>query len=182
MALIETGVFEAQSKVVNARAGEMVNSEFTASDVRRILQRLFPQRKLVLSQLTFFNHAGVACANGDTYKRGRRCYLLQDILSVATVLALKEEGIPLKNINGVPALIQQNAKQIFSAGQGCRLVGFGSNVSLEMPGSNEIPAPLQLFLNEQNPVQILWGFDVGALAQQLNDAANSVSLIIRRAA
>ena len=74
--------------------------EFSASEIRQVLQGLFPHRRLVLSQFTFFNNIGVSLPTGETFRRGRRCYRLEDILSIATVLALKEEGIPLVILAG----------------------------------------------------------------------------------
>ncbi len=94
----------------------MTETEYSASDIRKLLQQLFPQRRLVLSQFTFFSHRGVARATGETYRRGRRCYRLHDILSIASIIALKEEGIPLKNIRvdpvGSERPIGENATEI----------------------------------------------------------------------
>ena len=142
--------------------------EYSASEIRKILQQLFPQRRLVLSQFTFFNQIGVAHPSGNTFRRGRRCYRLEDILSIGCVLALKEEGIPLKNIKQVPALIQENSELIFRAGLNCRLYGYKDLISLKLPQDSSAIEPLEIFLTEESPEpKLFWSYDVGALAEQL---------------
>ena len=148
--------------------------EYSASDIRKILQQIFPQRRLVLSQFTFFNQVGVAKASGNTFRRGRRCYLLEDILSIACVLALKEEGIPLKNILQVPSLVQANATKIFGYGEDCRLSGYGDVVELALPGEPATGAPLAAFLDAEATGKLFWSYDVGLLAKQLERAAQGV--------
>lgn len=149
----------------------MVRVEYSASDIRKILQQIFPNRRLVLSQFTFFNQCGVARPTGETFRRGRRCYRLVDLLSIATVLALKEEGIPLKNIEAVPALIQDRAEQIFEIGENCRLSGFGSRIALKLPGDTSYNLPLDTFLAEEQGCALYWSYDVGALARRLEAVA-----------
>jgi hypothetical protein len=143
-------------------------TEYSASEIRKILQRLFPQRRLVLSQFTFFQQIGVAKPTGVTSRRGRRCYRLQDLLSIAGVLALKEEGIPLKNIECAPAMIQEKADAIFEIGSGCRLSGFGENITLRLPNDVVDPHHIESFLevDPKDPV-LFWSFDLGELAEQL---------------
>ena len=149
--------------------------EFSASGIRKVLQKLFPQRRLVLSQFTFFNQIGVARPNGSTFKRGRRCYLLGDILPIAVVLALKEEGIPLKNIECVPELIQERAKDIFEKGPGCWLAGHGERISLSMPGSDQANKALEDFLDTESSSLLFWGVDVGLLALQIDEIVSSLT-------
>jgi DNA-binding transcriptional MerR regulator len=108
----------------------MSDFEYSATEIRKLLQGLFPHRRLVLSQFTFFNQIGIAKPTGSGFKRGRQCYRLEDLLSIATILALKEEGIPFKNIEVVPKIIQQNAARIFEIGEGCRLSGHGDAIVL----------------------------------------------------
>lgn len=145
--------------------------EYSASEIRKVLQGLFPERRLVLSQFTFFNQVGVARPTGSSFRRGRRCYRLQDLLSIACILALKEEGIPYKNVEEVPALIQANADRIFELGTGCRLSGFGSRVALNLPGSPPDTNALDTFLAPEGGTMLFWGFDVGFLALQLRQVA-----------
>jgi hypothetical protein len=156
-------------------------SEFSASQIRRMLQQLFPHRRLVLSQFTFFNQIGVAKATGETLRRGRRCFKLEDILSIATVIALKEEGIPLKNIDALPGLIQANALQIFERGPGCRTSGFSNHVSLTFNGTHLAGEPLTNFLSEEGSCFLFWSYDVGALAQRLREISSG-NQEMRRAA
>ncbi len=146
--------------------------EYSATEIRRILQELFPQRRLVLSQLTFFNQVGVAKPTGTTFRRGRRCYRLEDLLSVACMLALKEEGIPYKNVANLPALVQQQAQKIFALGTGCRLSGFSDNIVLQFPGESLEAPSLQQFLAGDSSPLLFWGFDVGVLASQLQEVAH----------
>lgn len=167
----------------------MLENEYTASEIRTILQAMFPHRRLVLSQFTFFNQVGVARPTGATFRRKRRCYRLVDVLPIACVLQLKEEGIPLKNIEPVPALIQNHLERIFATGQGCRLTGHGSAIALTFPGDTSVPTPLEQFLNGaqsdagSSPEQsdtvtgsfgggLLWGFDVGLIAERLVDVVS----------
>lgn len=156
--------------------------EYSASQIRRILQQLFPTRRLVLSQFTFFNQIGVARPTGETLRRGRRCYRLEDILSIACVLALKEEGIPLKNIEVVPNLIQENAAKIFLNGDGCRLSGFGSTIHLMFPGDSWEYTALEPFLNTADSTLTFWSYDVGMLARQIRDVALAGQEGLRKAA
>ena len=155
----------------------MVEREYSAIEVRELVQKIFPQRKLVLSQFTFFNHAGVSRPSGETYRRGRRCYRLVDLLSVVTVLALKEQGIPLKNIESVPALIQENSATIFNLGAGCRLSGHGSAVCLNLPGGDSTNTAVDSLLNGDDSQGLLfWSYDVGLLAKQLQAVAEEEML------
>ncbi len=147
------------------------NIEFSASEIRQILQAFYPHRRLVLSQFTFFNQIGVARPTGNSYRRGRRCYRLQDLLSIACVLALKEEGIPLKNIDRVPPLVQEHADRIFNIGSGCRLSGFGDEICLTFPGEPAIVQPFEDFIANDNAPLLFWAFDVGMLSQQLTAVA-----------
>jgi DNA-binding transcriptional MerR regulator len=155
--------------------------EYTASDLRKILQQIFPHRRLVLSQFTFFNQIGVARPTGESFRRGRRCYRLTDMLSIATVLALKEEGIPLKNIQQVPALLQEQSERIFATGAGCRLSGCGDEVALQFPGESVPNSAVDLFLGSESATRIFWGYDVGLLARQLENTARG-EVEVRKAA
>ena len=156
--------------------------EFSASDIRKILQQLFPHRRLVLSQFTFFNQVGVSQATGETFRRGRRCYRLLDILSIACVLALKEEGIPFKNIESVPKLIQQSAARIFETGEGCFLSGYGDAISLQFPGEVGPSAALNTFLDSNGEQLLFWSFDVGFLSLQLNEISERLLPELQRRA
>ncbi len=165
--------FTIQTKPVETE----LKSEYTASDIRKILQHLFPHRRLVLSQFTFFNQIGVARPSGESFRRGRRCYQLEDILPIAAVLALKEEGIPLKNITSVPALLQERRSSIFQAGAGSRLYGFGEVVSLMIPAENTENLALEAFLQNTGDPRLFWSYDVGVLSQQITAIArNEVEL------
>ncbi len=148
--------------------------EYSASELRKLLQELFPHRRLVLSQFTFYNQIGVAKPTGDTFRRKRRCYRLVDILPIACVLSLKEQGIPLKNIGEVPGLIHQFAETIFQIGSGCRLTGTADSVHLHIPGSTDPDLTLAGFL-EGSSTGLFWGFDVGELANQICNVAARVS-------
>jgi len=155
----------------------MIRVEYSASEIRTILQQIFPNRRLVLSQFTFFNQCGVAKPTGETFRRGRRCYRLVDLLSIATVLALKEEGIPLKNIDTVPSLIQTRAEEIFSLGQDCRLSGYGSCVILQLPGdAPALGVPVDAFLADETGSLLFWSYDVGVLAKQLELVASGATI------
>jgi len=145
--------------------------EFSASEVRKILQQLFPHRRLVLSQFTFFNQIGIARPSGNTFRRGRRCYKIEDILPIACVLALKEEGIPFKNIEAVPEMVHNAASKILSKGPGCRLSGTGDVIDLTLPGTEtDDNSALESLLNSDNG-KIFWSFDIGILATQLHAVA-----------
>jgi DNA-binding transcriptional MerR regulator len=150
----------------------MESMEYSATQIRKMLHGLFPQRRLVLSQFTFFNHAGVSRATGSTFRRGRRCYRLPDILPIACILALKEEGIPYKNVESLPALIQDNADRILEIGDGCRLSGFGNSVNLMFPDQIGEPSALQSFLEGDSEMMIFWSFNIGLLAEQLRAVAD----------
>lgn len=146
--------------------------EYSASESREIIQSLFPHRRLVLSQFTFFNQVGIARPSGSTFKRGRRCYRLLDLLSIACILALKEEGIPFKNIESVPQIVQNNSKQIFEMGPGCRLLGHGELVGLVLPGREDLGDDvMSSYLSSPSEKMIFWSFDLGLLAAQLRAVA-----------
>ena len=147
--------------------------EFSASEIRRILQKVFPQRRLVLSQFTFFNQIGIAKPTGATFRRGRQCYRLEDLLSIASVLALKEEGIPFKNIEGLPHLLQEHADQIFAIRRGCKVSGFSGIIDLELPGVMKQTNALETFLSEPSRSSLFWSYEVGLLADQLFDIASN---------
>lgn len=144
----------------------MLHTEYSATELRKLLQEMFPHRRLVLSQFTFYNQVGVSRPTGETFRRNRRCYKLLDILPIACVISLKEQGIPLKNIASVPALVQEHATKIFQIGKGCRLTGAGDTVHLHIPGENHADGALTDLL-EGVCNSIFWGFDVGELAHQL---------------
>ena len=144
-----------------------IGQEFSASEVRKLLQILFPQRRLVLSQFTFFNQVGVSNPSGSTSRRGRRCYRLEDLLPIALVLALKEEGIPYKNLEKLPKAIQENLEKIFSFQEMCIASGWGTKVNLCFgPQANQSESLLS-FLDEPNLLGLYWSFDVSDLAKQL---------------
>ncbi|MBL7662290.1 hypothetical protein JNK13_06005 [bacterium] len=155
----------------------MVQAEYTASEMREILRRLFPERRLVLSQFTFFNHSGITKPSGLSYKRGRRCFCLVDILPIAVVLTLKEQGIPLKNANRVPLLVQEKAQEILSFNQTYRLTGFGSHLCLTTLADPQPNIPLEYFLNETKGDTLFWGLDLSAVAQNLLRAINGETII-----
>lgn len=153
--------------------------EFSASEIRRILQKVFPQRRLVLSQFTFFNQIGIAKPTGATFRRGRRCYRLEDLLSIASVLALKEEGIPFKNIEGLPILLQEHADQIFAIRKGCKVSGFAGIIDLELPGVKKETRALEAFLTEPSRSSLFWSYEVGLLAEQLFEIASNKDIADR---
>ena len=141
--------------------------EFNASEIRQIFQGLFPHRRLVLSQFTFFNNAGIAQPTGLTQRRGRRCYRTEDLLSIAAVLALKEEGIPLKNIQPAPGLIRDRSEEIFSHGAGVRVSGCGSSVQLSFGTEAQYAENFIDFLLNADQPSFFWSYDVGSLALSL---------------
>ena len=153
----------------------MITLEFSASNIRSILQKLFPERRLVLSQFTFFNQCGVATPTGQTYRRGRRCYQIYDILPIAAVLALKEEGIPLCKIKNAPQMIQTRARRIFELGEGCLLSGFGEVVTLSLKGEEVSQDAISALIEADSPL-LFWSFDVGMLAKRIEAAATGVDL------
>ena len=156
--------------------------EYSTSDIQKLLQELFPSRRLVLSQFTFYTQCGVAKPTGNTFKRGRRCYRLTDILSIACVLALKEEGIPLKNIGNAPQMIQDSAEKIFELGPSCKLAGCGDEIMLIVPGETSEPNfPLEKLLGDGQP-SLFWMYDVGVLARRIEDVASVKEEAARRAA
>lgn len=140
--------------------------EFTATEVRIILQDLFPARKLVLSQLTFFNQSGVCTPSGEKVIRGRKCYRVQDLLPIALVLALKEQGIPNKNVALVPSLVKEHSEFIFLLEDSCQISGTGDYVHLALPGSQEKDQALEHFLSGSS-MDIFWSYDVGSLAKEI---------------
>ncbi len=147
--------------------------EYSAIEVRSILQNMFPKRKLVLSQITFFNRNGVCEPTGKTFKRGRRRYRLADLLSVVTVLALKEKGIPLKNISSLPTLLKENATDILSDPTGYQVSGYAKEVSLTKIGDVSKNDVLTRFLNCSNPdSSFFWSFDLPPLISKLLEVSN----------
>lgn len=161
------------------RAPSIFPVEFSASEIRRILQKVFPQRRLVLSQFTFFNQIGIACPTGATFRRGRRCYRLEDLLSIAAVLALKEEGIPFKNIEELPVILQKHADQIFAIRRGCKVSGFSGIIDLELPGVIKETNALDAFLSEPAKSSLFWSYEVGLLAELLFDIASNKDIADR---
>ena len=154
----------------------MINTEYSISEMRILLQQLFPARRLVLSQFTLFGHMGVARPTGTTFRRKRRCFRLTDLLPIACVLALKEQGIPLKNIQNLPALLQEHAQRIFELGRGCRITGGPDGIHLTLPGEScGENGPLTALLSGGVMMSLFWGFDVGALADQLYECALAFS-------
>jgi hypothetical protein len=140
--------------------------EFTATEARIILQDIFPARKLVLSQLTFFNQNGVGSPSGSKVIRGRRCYRIFDLLPIALMLALKEQGIPNKNVVRVPSLIKEHSSYIFSLQGACQISGIGDLVHLSLPGSDRTDVVLECLLSGGSG-EIFWSFDVGGLAREM---------------
>ena len=149
----------------------MEQQEYSATDIRKLLHQLFPERRLVLSQFTFFNQTGVSKATGETFRRGRRCYKLRDILPIACILALKEEGIPYKNVEALPALIQENSDIIFELGEGCRVSGYGNRLVLQLKDEEAPNEVLEAFLSGEGQSLLFWSFDIGLLARQLEAVA-----------
>ena len=155
----------------------MLNVEYSISEMRTLLQQLFPARRLVLSQFTLFGQLGVARPTGSTFRRKRRCFRLVDLLPIACVLALKEQGIPLKNIQNLPGLLQMHAQRIFEIGRGCRVTGGPDGIHLSLPGEEcGENGPLSSFLSGEVFTSLFWGFDVGALADQLYECAVKLSM------
>ncbi len=149
-----------------------MQQEFTACEIRKVLQQLFPHRQLVLSQFTFYNQIGVAKPSGSSFRRGRRCYAAGDIVPIATVLALKEEGIPLKSIGDAPLRIQQHIAKIYYQNRQTNLMGFGNTISLSIEGESNDTTALDAFLSDPTRRLLFWNFDVSALAQQIRSIVN----------
>lgn len=153
--------------------------EYTASDVQAMLQEMFPRRKLVLSQLTLFNQNGVCQPTGVTFRRGRRCYRIQDLLPTICVLVLKEEGIPFKNIASVPQLVRDHADLILNQSSkarcSVRLAGCGDVVSLMISGDSSDMAALNSLLDTPSSTNanLFWSCDVAALGHRLLQTAYS---------
>jgi len=164
---------------INPQAFDHRTSEFNASGVRRIIQEMFPMRKLVLSQFTLYYHMGVATPSGENYKRGRRCYRLYDLLPIALVLILKEQGIPNKNIGHMPKVISEKAEEIFEVGRGVRISGFKEVCHLAFPEEKGRDRALLSMLEDDisSGVQDLyWSYDVGYLASELVRLATRIHL------
>jgi len=160
-------------------------SEYTASQIRKLLQQLFPHRKLVLSQFTFFCHSGVSAPSGASVRRGRRCFKLPDILPMAALLGVKEEGIPYKNVEQLPQMIRDNSERIFEAGPGTTISGYRNKLSLLFPGDSWQASAVEDFLNHQitspGEEKLFWSFDVGEMARQLLVVAQEERRYLRAA-
>jgi len=160
--------------------------ELNASGVRKVLQSIFPLRRLVLSQFTLYNQLGITIPTGMTFSRGRRCYKLKDLLPVALILALKEQGIPNKNLENLPTLVQSELDNIFSLGKGCLVSGFNEVLNLSLlgvPSEDKALSEMLLFNNSNisaNSYPIYWSYDVGYLSEDLRRVAKSIypSLIL----
>ena len=144
-----------------------MQKEYTTCEIRKFLQQLFPHRQLVLSQFTFYNHIGVSKPSGSSFKRGRRCYKASDVLPIVVILALKEEGIPLKNLGDAVSKIQENISKIFDEGKATRLMGFGSHISLNIEGEINDTSAVDAFLADPAKKMLFWNIDVAALAADL---------------
>lgn len=153
-------------------------SEFNATYVRRIIQDMFPTRKLVLSQFTLYHQMGVSKPSGESFKRGRRCYRLFDLLPMALVLVLKEQGIPNKNIAHIPAIISERVEDIFKEGKGVIVNGYREVCSLVFPGEETSNlALLEMLSEDQNSMgvqDLYWSYDVGYLASELVRVAERI--------
>jgi hypothetical protein len=164
---------------------QLAETEYTASQIRKLLQQLFPHRKLVLSQFTFFCHAGVSSPSGEQVKRGRRCFKLPDILPMAALLGVKEEGIPYKNVEGLPQLVRENSERIFQSGPGVLLSGYSEKLSLIFPGDTWQGSAVDDFLNHEitapGEEKLFWSYDVGELARQLLVVAHEEKRFLRAA-
>lgn len=150
----------------------MFDTEYTGIEARELLNELFPHRKLVLSQLTFFQRSGVTVPSGGTYRRKRRCYKLEDLLPLAVLIALKDSGIPMKNAKDVPDIIKDNSKTLFSLGKGCRVVGYGEKAELVLPDQRPSTVSIINSYLDGDVKSFLWSYDVGKLAHQLLDLAH----------
>jgi len=144
-----------------------MQKEYTTCEIRKFLQQLFPHRQLVLSQFTFYNHIGVAKPSGESFKRGRRCYVASDILPIVVILALKEEGIPLKNLGNSVQAIQSNINSIFHERKPTRLMGFGSTISLHIEGEKEDQIAVESFLEDSAETLLFWNIDITSLVTDL---------------
>ncbi len=170
---------ESNSAQIDASDEDIEALELNASGVRRILQEIFPLRRLVLSQFTLYNQLGITIPSGKTYSRGRRCYKVRDLLAVALILALKEQGIPNKNLENLPSLIHSEVDNIFSLGRGSIVSGFDNALSLRLLGSQTNDGALSEMLdfdkNKYHAVNptlapsypIYWAYDVGYLSEDL---------------
>lgn len=163
----------------------LAGSEYTASQIRKLLQQLFPHRKLVLSQFTFFCHSGVSAPSGASVRRGRRCFKLPDILPMAALLGVKEEGIPYKNVEQLPQMIRDNSDRIFEAGPGTAISGYGNKLSLLFPGDSWQGSAVEDFLNHEvsspGEEKLFWSFDVGEMSRQLLVVAQEERRYLRAA-
>ena len=122
---------------------------------------------MVLSQLTFFNQSGVSIPSGEEFRRGRRCYKLVDLLPIACVLALKEQGIALKLISHIPDTIRKNMQEIFSFSKTCKIVGCGDEVALGVEDDGVEEEFLSRFLSGELPQKLFWVYDLSSTAEQL---------------
>lgn len=162
---------------------DVCEGEYIATEIRDILLDIFPHRKLVLSQFTFFVRSGVAEPSGEVYRRGRRCFRLPDLLSIACVLALKERGIPLKVLGDLPSEIRANAGYIMATHAPCWIAGFGDDVELVLcdsvsGGVSHRGSLVDRFLDDDNAGKtlLMWRFDVTSLAIALKKAAAAYRL------
>jgi len=173
-----------ESSLALQQFSSLSDEEYTASHIRKLLQQLFPHRKLVLSQFTFFCQTGVSAPSGEQVRRGRRCFKLVDILPMASLLGVKEEGIPYKNADSLPLLVRDNAEKIFLSGPGTLIAGFGKDLSIRFPKESWTGSAVEAFLDcETQPGEqrLFWSYDVGELAKQLLSVAKEESRYLRAA-
>ena len=151
-----------------------MNREFTASEVREILVRLFPHRRCVLSQLTLFSQMGIAKPSGVSVVRKRTCYVLADVLNIACIFDLKERGISLSEMGDLPAQIRNFASTIlFDKVPQCIAAGFGNAVSLDFGDRALESLPMKLMLEENSGAGFFWSYDVTSIAKELLAVATS---------
>lgn len=141
--------------------------EYNATEMRELLVQLFPYRRLVLSQFTFFSNEGMVEATGQTLRRGRRCYRITDILPMVCIFALKERGIPLKNIKELPQAIRENIDLIFNREHQARIFGYGNSVSLLFDQDCRSSEELKCFLSDNNSHNLYWMYNLSELAANL---------------
>lgn len=144
----------------------MSEKEYSTAEVRNLMLEIFPHRKLVLSQFTFFQQVGVITPTGCTQKRGRKCFRLTDLLSLVAVLELKERGIALKGIEQVPSMIRNQIEEVFKLDTTWRLSGYKGHCSLK--NEDQTDDALNAFLSDNNSCgKLFWSIDLSMLASKL---------------
>lgn len=153
--------------------GDQLKREFTAKEVKTILERLIGNDGSIgLALLNYYARTDLVAPSGRTEHRGRTKYTFSDVVLLSWLFRMKREGLPVNRFRQGLAYLRKRLPELYKNPKDMMLVTDGKNLYVHHRISEK--QQIAEILTGKNSGQYVWAFGIGSLIEEINDAIEEV--------